>query len=60
MKSDYGNSLAVQWLGHCVFTAEGGFGSLVVELRSYKPRSTAKEGPRVLHLFSRRALSASM
>ena len=37
-----GNSLAVQWLGLCAFTAEGWVRFLVWELRSHKLHSTAK------------------
>ena len=39
-----GTSLAVQWLGLRAFTAWALVQSLVGELRSHKPRGTAKEG----------------
>ena len=39
----FGNSLAVQWLELCTFTAEGLVQSLVMELRSHKPCSVAKK-----------------
>ena len=39
-----GNSLEVQWLGHCDFTAEDPGSILVRELRrSHKPSGTAKK-----------------
>ena len=38
-----GNSLVVQWLGFCAFTAEGPVQSLVRELRSCKPGGLAKK-----------------
>ena len=41
--SNLGNSLVVQWLGFCVFTAEG-MGSIHgQELRSCKPHGMAKK-----------------
>ena len=43
MKHKWGNSLAVQWLGLGDFTAKVRVQSLVGELRSQKPRSTAKK-----------------
>ena len=37
------NSLEVQWLGLCIFTARARVQSLVRELRSHKPLSSAKK-----------------
>ena len=42
-KKCLGNSLAVQWLGLSTFTAWAWVRSLVGELRSHKPHSTAKK-----------------
>ena len=41
-KKEHGNSLVVQWLGLCAFTAGAQVQSLVGELRTYKLRSVAK------------------
>ena len=45
--SKTGNSLVVQWLGLCIFTAEGpgSIPGLVRELRSHKPCGMAKKNP---------------
>ena len=42
MKPWFGNSLTMQWLGLCTPTAVGLGSFLVGELKSYKPRGTAK------------------
>ena len=42
-KQSQGNSLPVQWLGISAFTAKGQVQSLVRELRSQKPHTSAKE-----------------
>ena len=42
LKSFTGNFLAVQWLGHCAFTARAWVWSLVRELKCCKPPDAAK------------------
>ena len=40
---EWGNSLPVQWLGFCTFTAKARFQSLVEELRYHKPCRASKK-----------------
>ena len=45
-----GNSLVVQWLGLCAFTARAQVQSLVRELRSHKPLGAAKKKEKIYKL----------